>query len=178
MGRGYCCDDFEQIVAAFRKKYPSLTLATDIIVGFPGETNEDFLQSLELLDRTRPNKVNVTRFSKRPFTAISDTKELPDATKKDRSRIMNSRAQEIYHAINAPLLGHTVQFVVTEKIRNGSVMARTPSYLGVVLDEDLPVGCTGQVRLQKEHMYYFSGNLGAGDTGKKPDKSSPVLRNP
>ncbi len=178
MGRGYCSDDFEQIVAAFRKKYPSLTLATDMIVGFPGETNEDFLESLELLDRTRPNKVNVTRFSKRPFTAIADTKELPDATKKDRSRIMNSRAQQIYHAINAPLLGQTVQFVVTEKIRNGSVMARTPSYLGVVLDENLSVGCTGQARLQKEHMYYFSGNRGAGDTGKKPDKSSPVLCTP
>jgi MiaB-like tRNA modifying enzyme len=167
MGRGYSCDDFGQIVAAFRKKYPSLTLATDMIVGFPGEKEEDFLNSLALLDRIHPNKVNVTRFSKRPFTAIADTKDLPDATKKDRSRIMNMRAEEIYHAINAPLLGHTVQFMVTEKIRHGSVMARTPSYLGVVLDNDLPVGCTGQAHLEKEHMYYFSGNRGAGDTGEK-----------
>ena len=167
MGRGYCCDDFGQIVAAFRKKYPSITLATDMIVGFPGETNEDFSASLDLLDRMRPNKVNVTRFSRRPFTALSDTKELPDATKKDRSRIMNLRAEEIYHAINAPLLGQTVKFVVTEKVRSGSVMARTPSYLGVVLDEEFPVGYRGQARLEKEHMYYFSGNRGAGGTGKK-----------
>jgi threonylcarbamoyladenosine tRNA methylthiotransferase CDKAL1 len=167
MGRGYCSDDFGQIVAAFRKKYPSITLATDMIVGFPGETDEDFSASLELLDRVRPNKVNATRFSKRPFTALSDTKELPDATKKDRSRIMNLRAEEIYHAINAPLLGQTVPFVVTEKVRSGSVMARTPSYLGVVLGEELPVGYRGQARLEKEHMYYFSGNRGAGGTGKK-----------
>jgi tRNA A37 methylthiotransferase MiaB len=167
MGRGYCSDDFGQIVAAFRKKYPSITLATDMIVGFPGETDEDFSESLELLGRVRPNKVNVTRFSKRPFTAISDTKELPDATKKDRSRTMNLRAEEIYHAINAPLLGQTVPFIVTEKVRSGSVMARTPSYLGVVLGEELPVGYRGQARLEKEHMYYFSGNRGAGGTGKK-----------
>jgi threonylcarbamoyladenosine tRNA methylthiotransferase CDKAL1 len=168
MGRGYCCDDFGQIVAAFRKKFPSITLATDMIVGFPGETNGDFSASLELLDRVRPNKVNVTRFSKRPFTAMSGAKELPDATKKDRSRAMMLRAEEIYHGINAPLLGQTVPFIVTEKVRHGSVMARTPSYLGVVLEENLPAGYRGQARLEKEHRYYFTGSRGAGgDTGKK-----------
>jgi hypothetical protein len=46
-------------------------------------------------------------------------------------------------------------------------MARTPSYLGVVLGEELPVGYRGQAHLEKEHMYYFSGNRGAGGTGKK-----------
>ena len=178
MGRGYRCDDFEQIVAAFRKKYPSLTLATDMIVGFPGETDEDFSASLELLDRVRPNKVNVTRFSKRPFTAISDTKGLPEATKKDRSRMMMVRAEEIYHAINAPLLGQTVPFIVTEKVRHGSVMARTPSYLGVVLEEDLPVGYRGQARLEKEHRYYFTGMIIEGTMGKMTRKNRPVRLTP
>jgi tRNA A37 methylthiotransferase MiaB len=164
MGRGYGCDDFEQIVAAFRKKYPAVTLAIDMIVGFPGETEEDFFNSLALLDRVRPNKVNVTRFSKRPFTAVSDNKGLRDAEKKERSRIMNRRAEEIYHAINAPFLGQKMKFIVTERIRNGSVMARTPSYLGIVLYEDLPSGCTGQALLEKEHRYFLTGTREAGDT--------------
>jgi threonylcarbamoyladenosine tRNA methylthiotransferase CDKAL1 len=165
MGRGYGCNDFEQIVAAFRKQYPAITLATDMIVGFPGETEKDFLNSLALIDRIRPNKVNVTRFSKRPFTAVSDDKGLRDAEKKERSRIMNRRAEEIYHAINAPFLGQKMKFIVTERVRNGSVMARTPSYLGIVLHEDLPIGCTGKARLEKEHRYFFTGTREAGETG-------------
>jgi hypothetical protein len=61
-----------------------------------------------------------------------------------------------------------VPFIVTEKVRHGSVMARTPSYLGVVLEENLPAGYRGQARLEKEHRYYFTGSRGAGgDTGKK-----------
>jgi tRNA A37 methylthiotransferase MiaB len=171
MGREYSCADFEQIAAAFRKRYPSLTLATDMIVGFPGETDGDFSASLDLLGRIRANKVNVTRFSRRPFTPLTDTKGLPDAVKKDRSRVMNLRAEEICHTINAPLIGQTVPFIVTEKVRQGSVMARTPSYLGVVLGGDLPVGYRGQARLEKEHRYYFSGSRVAGAPLKIPGKA-------
>jgi threonylcarbamoyladenosine tRNA methylthiotransferase CDKAL1 len=158
MGRGYSCDDFEQIVAAFRKKHPTITLATDMIVGFPGETLRDFQKSLALLDRIRPNKVNLTRFSRRPFTGPFHGKEILDAIKKDRSRIMNSHVGQIYHSINAPLIGKELQFIVTERIRKGSVMVRTPSYLGIVLDEDLPLGFSGTAVILNEHMHFFSGN--------------------
>ena len=61
MGRGYTVADFEEIVAAFKNRFPKITLATDMIVGFPGETPEDFSESLELIKRVRPNKVNITR---------------------------------------------------------------------------------------------------------------------
>ena len=61
-----------------------------MIVGFPGETKEDFSESLELIERVRPNKVNITRYSQRPFTPLSSKEDFPDWVKKDRSRIMNS----------------------------------------------------------------------------------------
>jgi len=64
----------------------------------------------------------------------------------------------VYHAINASWIGKTVPFIVTEKIREGSVVARTPSYLGVVLKEDLPMGTTGNAILTEERMYYFIGS--------------------
>jgi hypothetical protein len=148
---------FERIVDKFRKKFPEISLSTDIIVGFPGETDEDFMQSLSLINRILPNKVNVTRFSKRPYTPIFSEKDTLDALKKDRSRILNTRAEQIYHKINSVYLGKTVPIIVTEKVRKGSVMARTPSYLGVVLKENLPIGFTGLATLYKEHMYFFSG---------------------
>ena len=62
MGRGYSVADFEEIVAAFRETYPEMTPMTDMIVGFCGETEEEFGESLALIERTRPNKVNITRY--------------------------------------------------------------------------------------------------------------------
>jgi tRNA A37 methylthiotransferase MiaB len=158
MGRGYTVAEYEEIVAVFRRKIPDLTLATDIIVGFPGETHEDFSRSLELIERICPNKINITRYSPRPLTGINSEKDFPDSVKKDRSRIMQVRAEALYSRINQPFLDSVVPFIVTEKIREGSVMARTPTYMGVVLNEDLPEGYEGRAILKKDRRYFFIGN--------------------
>jgi MiaB/RimO family radical SAM methylthiotransferase len=157
MGREYTVSDFEEIVARFKKRYPEITLATDMIVGFPGETDEDFSQSLDLIDRIRPHKVNITRYSARPFTPISSEKDFPDWIKKDRSRIMNARAEQGYACINQGYLNKQTDFIVTEKIKKGSVMARSPNYLGIVLNESLPLGYEGRAILKKDKKYFFTG---------------------
>jgi threonylcarbamoyladenosine tRNA methylthiotransferase CDKAL1 len=157
MGREYTFDEYEEIVRAFRRKMPDITLMTDMIVGFCGETDEDFGESLALIDRTRPNKVNITRYSQRPQTPLVHEKDFPDSVKKDRSRIMHAHAEKLYTEINLPHIGTTVPFVVTEIIRPGSVMGRSPAYLGVVLNEDLPVGFEGYARLEKDRKYFFIG---------------------
>ena len=70
---------------------------------------------------------------------------------------MNTLAEKIYHGINADWLGKIVPFIVTEKIRKGSVVTRSPSYLDIILQEDLPLGTTGIVRITEEKTYYFLG---------------------
>jgi MiaB-like tRNA modifying enzyme len=157
MGRGYTVADFEEIVTAFRHRYPKITLATDMIAGFCGETEKDFSDSLDLIERVHPNKVNVTRYSPRPFTPISSEKDFPDWVKKDRSRSMHTRAEKIYASVNKGYLEKQVPFVVTETLKKGSVMARSPNYLGIVINEDLPVGYAGQVILKKDRKYFFIG---------------------
>jgi threonylcarbamoyladenosine tRNA methylthiotransferase CDKAL1 len=157
MGRRYTVREYEEIVAAFRKRYPEITLATDMIVGFPGETEEDFSASLALLRHIRPNKVNVTRYSRRPLTPVAGEKDFPDFVKKDRSRLMETCAGEIYAEVNAKYIGTELPFLVTETVREGSVMARSPGYLGIVINEDLPVGSEGQAILKKDRKYFFIG---------------------
>jgi tRNA A37 methylthiotransferase MiaB len=157
MGRRYTARDFCEIIAAFRKRYPEIMVMTDMIVGFPGETEEDFSASLDLIRRIRPNKVNVTRYSKRPFTPLSQVKDFPDSVKKDRSRIMLSCVERIYAEVNRPWLGREVPFIVTETIREGSVMARSPAYQGIVINEDLPAGYEGRAVLKKDRKYFFIG---------------------
>jgi MiaB/RimO family radical SAM methylthiotransferase len=157
MARGYRIADFENIVAAFRKRYPNITLMTDMIVGYYGESPEDFSGSVELINRVKPNKVNVTRYSRRPFTPLFPEKDLPGSIKKDRSRVMNLSAEQVYASINNNKLGKRVPFVVTETLRKGSVFARSPEYLGVVINEHLPVGFRGQALLKKDRKYFFIG---------------------
>lgn len=164
MGRGYTVQEFETIVAAFRARYPDISIATDFIVGFPGETKEDFSWSLALIGRIRPAKVNVTRYSKRPFTGPFAEKDFPDSVKKDRSRLLNAYAEEQYSRTNQPLVGTTVSCMVTEVLRPGSVMARTDTYTGVVIGEDLPVGSHHDVILTRDRHYFFMGHRVA----KKP----------
>ncbi len=159
MGRDYTVREFEEIVSAFRRRYPGITIATDVIVGFPGETDDDFSRSLALIGRIKPAKVNVTRYSSRPFTGPFAEKDFPDAVKKDRSRLLSAFAEEQYSTLNRPLLGTTVSCVVTEKLRPGSVMARTASYQGVAVREDLPVGTPVKVYLKKDRKYFFIGDL-------------------
>ncbi|MFA6364622.1 tRNA (N(6)-L-threonylcarbamoyladenosine(37)-C(2))-methylthiotransferase [Methanoregula sp.] len=158
MGRGYTVQEFEEIVAAFRSRYPDISIATDFIVGFPGETEDDFSRSLALIGRTKPAKVNVTRHSKRPFTGPFAEKDFPDSVKKDRSRLLNAYAEEQYSVTNRPLIGTTVSCVVTEKLRPGSVMARTAAYQGVVIQNDLPIGAAVEVILKKDRKYFFMGD--------------------
>ncbi|MCK9580713.1 MAG: radical SAM protein [Methanoregula sp.] len=157
MGRQYTVDEYEEIVQAFRKRIPDITLMTDMIVGFSRETEDEFTDSLALVERIHPNKVNVTRYSQRPFTPLATEKDFPDSVKKDRSRLMNQHAERIYAEINDPLIGTTVPFVVTEAVRPGSVMARSPAYLGIVINENLPVGFAGNARLKKDRKYFFIG---------------------
>ena len=157
MGRGYSVADFEEIITGFRKVYPDITLATDLIVGFPGETEEEFSQSLDLIERVRPNKINITRYSRRPFTPLFTVKDCPEWIKKDRSRIMNALAEKVYASINAGCIEKQVPFLVTETIKEGSVMARSPNYLGIVINEYLPVGYEGQAILKNDRKYFFIG---------------------
>jgi len=157
MGRQYTVAQFEEVVRSFRQRYPEITIATDIIVGFCGETASDFQASLDLIRRVQPAKVNVTRFSRRPLTPLSREKDFPDHIKKDRSRAMNAVAEEVYSATNARQIGRAVPFMVTELLRKESVMARTPDYTGIVIREDLPVGFCGKAILKTDRKYFFIG---------------------
>jgi MiaB/RimO family radical SAM methylthiotransferase len=157
MGRAYTVADFEEIVTAFRTRYREITLVTDMIVGFCGETGQDFSASLDLIERVRPNKVNITRYSPRPFTPLPSEKDPPDWVKKDRSRSMSAHAEKIYSSVNKGYLEQNVPFVVTETVKQGSVMARSPNYMGIVINEELPVGFSGQVILKKDRKYFYLG---------------------
>jgi MiaB-like tRNA modifying enzyme len=95
MKRGHSAADVIDIVAAFRKAFPEIQIWTDVIVGYPTETEEDFKLSLDLIRKISPDYVNVSRFGARPETEAAKLKQLNTETSKDRSRRMSA----LCHAI-------------------------------------------------------------------------------
>ncbi|BDC36104.1 tRNA (N(6)-L-threonylcarbamoyladenosine(37)-C(2))-methylthiotransferase [Candidatus Methanoliparum sp. LAM-1] len=157
MNRRYSVDDFLNIVRSFRSEFDSiLTLSTDFIVGYPSETEEDFKKSVELLHRCMPNKVNITRYSPRPFTQCED-KDILGRIKKARSRIMTEETKKIYSKINKSWIGRIVRGIATERGKKGGVIVRDISYHQIVVKDDLAIGTESDIKIDQDRNTYFVG---------------------
>lgn len=148
MKREYTVAEFEEIVRAFRRAYPEITISTDVIVGFPGETDAQFESTVALVERTRPDIVNVTRFSARTGTPAAS---LPDPVVgwrvKERSRRLAPLRFRISKEIHERFVGRAQEVLVTEHGKPGTILARTPEYRQVVLRESVPLGTFLRVHL-------------------------------
>jgi len=141
MGRTYTTEEFEDIVRTFRRKVRDLNLNTDIIVGFPGETEEAFRNTVELVKRVRPDKINVSRYSPRPGTIAARWKQLPGWLVKERSRLLHRLRLGIAYEINKTYVGRTVEVLVHGEGKKGGVEGRTFNYKDIILDS----GETGEL---------------------------------
>lgn len=140
MGRGYTSGDFVHIVNAFRSRFPEISLTTDVITGFPGETDQDFRLTEDVIRTTQPDKVNVTRYSRRPHTPAFTMYDMPDRIKKERSRRMTELWKEIALMRNKRYVGQELEVLVTEHGRAGTMKGRTRNYVGVVVHGASSVG--------------------------------------
>ena len=157
MGRGYTVAEYEDMVTVFREICPDVRICTDFIVGYPTETEEDFAATLALLQRIRPEKVNVTRYSPRPGTAAAALKTQPERVAKDRSRLLDAAAKAIYAEQNAGLVGTTVEAVVTARKKGGSWVARDAAYREIVVPGDFRPGELIPVEITGNRTVYLTG---------------------
>jgi MiaB-like tRNA modifying enzyme len=134
MKRGYTTKEFLEIVKNFRKNLKFGILATDVICGFPGETEKDFQKTVSLIKKIKPEILHVFRYSKRKGTVAEKLKDFPDRIKKERSRILNKVWLEILKEKNKKYLGKVFPVLITEK-RENTFLARTDFYKAVILKE-------------------------------------------
>jgi len=158
MNRGYTIKEVYEVLATFRDAYPDITFITDMIVGFPGENEDDFKKSLDFISNAHPNKVNITRYSQRKGTKAENLRDTLERTKKERSREMFRIATLVAHRMNHEMINKVVPFIVTEQVKRGSAVGRTPSYQMIVLPEEFPSGYRGYARITGEKVYYFTAN--------------------
>jgi MiaB-like tRNA modifying enzyme len=132
MKRGYTVKEFVEIVKKFRKEFPQLQLWTDVIVGFPEESEEDFELTKELIKRIKPDYVNISRYSWREGTLATKLREIPSDIKKKRSREMAELVREIVREKNEEWLEWQGEALVSEKGKDGWI-ARNFAYKPIVV---------------------------------------------
>jgi len=140
MRRGYSVEAYRNLVHKIRERIPGVSIATDVIVGFPGETEDQFNNTYALLEDLKMDVAHLARYSPRPgtFSARKMEDNVPQSEKIRRFRLLEGLQEEIARQINTRLLGETVSVLFEEKKR-GRWRGRTPTNKLVFVDsqEDL-----------------------------------------
>ena len=131
MGRGYEVELYYDLIERIRQARPDIALSTDLIVGFPGETEEDFAATMQLVERIRYGSIYAFKYSPRPGTAAPRLKvdEVPLEVADRRLQELFAAQQAIQSEINQGLVGETFQTLVTNwGKRPGTQTGRTPCH--------------------------------------------------
>jgi len=128
MKRGYTNADYRRMIAYIREKIPGVSIATDVIVGFPGESETKFMKTHEVLTDLKLDVVHLARYSPRPGT-VSERRmadDVPAEEKMRRFRLLEQLQESIAAEINTRYLGQTVEVLFEEKVK-GRWKGRTPT---------------------------------------------------
>lgn len=159
MNRQYTREVFLEVVDELRGNYPSLTLSTDVIVGFPGENEEQFYDTISLLKEVEPDIVNVSMFTPRPHTpAAKMPNKVPGWEIKRRSRILSHVTNELSLKRNLKWVGWKGEALVTETAKKCGVVARNYAYKHIIVKENLSLGERIKVKLEEARVGYLFGS--------------------
>jgi tRNA-2-methylthio-N6-dimethylallyladenosine synthase len=147
MRRGYTTERYRALVARIREAMPHVSLTTDIIVGHPGETEDDFAQTLALCAELRFDKIHIAAFSARPGTLAAEQEQAPalavaEEVKEQRRRALEQLHEQVATGRNARFLGQTVE-VLVEGESKGRWRGRSPNNKLVFFTH--PDDLTGQI---------------------------------
>lgn len=163
MNRLYSISQFKSIVKAFRGAFPKVTLATDVICGFPSETEEDFIGSLGLIEEVKPDVVNISKFFSRPRTAAERmTPKIAPAEVSDRSRRMASLVKRICLTKNKAWLDWEGRVLIDERgKRTGTFIGRNFAYKPIVVksNSESLLGTFVNVRVTKAFQTYLEAEV-------------------
>lgn len=152
MRRGYTADDYRALIQRIRERVPGCGIATDIIVGFCGETEAQFMRTYDLLEELRLDVIHIAKYSPRPHTTAGRNlaDDVPEEEKERRWQALNDQHERITAEINAGYRGQTVE-VLVEGWHKGRWRGRTPSNK-LVFFEDADTARDWQGRLANIHI--------------------------
>jgi threonylcarbamoyladenosine tRNA methylthiotransferase CDKAL1 len=138
MNRMHPVAEFEEVVQEARKSFPDISISTDIIVGYPTESEEDFEESKRLLERITPDTVNISKFSSRRGTEASRLKKIDTLEVKRRTVEMSELVKELGKKRNSRYLGREENVLITEMQKTPT--GRMENYKQACINEDVVLG--------------------------------------
>ena len=139
MKRGHTSETYKEIVKKMREKYADFTISTDIIVGFPSETEDDFEKTVNLLDETKPDIVNLSKYSARPGTDAATWKQIDVGEIKRRSKIIFEQINKISLENNKKWIGWVGKVLFDESINN-EIKGRNFAYKPISVKNNVEIG--------------------------------------
>lgn len=163
MRRLYSAEDFKSIVKALRESFPNITLATDVICGFPGENREAFEKTQQLIEEVKPDIVNVSKFFARPKTLAATMQKdfVPLSEIKKRSSAMAKVARKVAFEKNQNWLGWTGEILIDEvgKVL-GSWIGRNFAYKPITVKSgDNMLGKIVRIKVVKAFSTHLEGEI-------------------
>jgi len=139
MKRGHTAETFRDIVTKVRDRFTEFTISTDVIVGFPSETQEDFEKTVKLLKETKPDVVNLSKYSARPGTEAAGWKQIDVSEVKKRSRFIFNLVNKISLENNQKWIGWKGEVLFDERT-DERVKGRNFAYKSIFINEGVKIG--------------------------------------
>ncbi len=160
MRRGYTCENYRILINKIRNIIPGATINTDIIVGFPGESHEQFMDTHQLVKDVEFDKIHISKYSMRPKTIATRkmNDNVTDEEKTERRNVIDETQHEILEYKNKSLLGQTLNVLVENK-KKDRWFGRTMHNKLVFFDDDRNLlGETIRVKINKTSPYSLIGD--------------------
>jgi MiaB-like tRNA modifying enzyme len=158
MKRNHSVLEYLNIVNRFKSEIPEISLATDIIVGYPTEDEDAFQDTLDVIREISPDFLHISKYHHRPGTMSSKMDEIDHVTMKKRSRSLNDLKTNISLYKNRKLLGTIQNILITDKGSKGGYIGRTNSYKTVIVDE-AQLGSFIKVKITQSLSTYLKGRI-------------------
>lgn len=159
MNRHYDTEEFGRLIEQVEREVPGVAVSTDIIVGFPGETEEQFARGLEFVEKMNFSRMHVFPYSKRSGTPAAERKDqIQETVKKERAHRMQELAARKTEEFHKSFLGKTMR-VLFETNTDGVTDGLTDNYIRVYTDDEVTCGEIYTVELQKLYKDGVWGTL-------------------
>jgi len=158
MKRGHTVETFKNVVNKFRTKFGSFTISTDIIIGYPTETQENFEETIELLKETTPDIVNISRYSRRPGTIAAEMPQIDMSEVKRRSKQATELINKISLENNKKWVGWKGNVLFDENL-DGQIKGRNFAYKPIFVNEVVEIGQICSVKVIDATTHSLIGEI-------------------
>ena len=158
MNRKYTVEDFKYVIEKFKKKIPMITIATDIICGFPGETESQFNNTIELIRWLNPDIINISKYWQRSGTKAARMKKKVSGDEiKKRSRYLFDLFKNIGLMVNEKWYNWVGDIIIDDIGKDGTFIGRNYAYRPVVVLGNFQIGDKIRVRIKNVTCFHLKG---------------------